>query len=524
MPQDVRERKGAFFTPQMWVELSQRYIAFALGKNWQDDHVVWDCAAGTGNLLVGLTNKNNIWASTLDKADVDVMHERINHNANLWANQIFQFDFLNDEFLPKSKGGKIPDALFKIINDAQARKKLVIYINPPYAEAATTKAKKGTGKNKPDVAIVHKTNVRYKNFLGKASNELFTQFMARVYNEIPGCVLAEFSKMKTLQAPNFKEFRRNFKAKLVKMFVCPADTFDNVKGQFPIGFKIWNLAKSEIFKQINADVFDAEGTFSGRKMFRDGVDAKYINDWYRQFYDSTGDEIGVLRNIGTDFQNVSGCHISNMDTYNHTSKITARNLMPACVYFAVRKVVPADWLNDRDQFYYPNDSWKDDTEFQNDCLAYSLFHQNNTVQSKHGVNHWIPFTEAEVGSRERFDSHFMTDFIAGAITPEQSNEWFVREPPARYGAPRFSAEAQAVFDAGRALWRYYFQQRNPNTNASWYDIRQHFKGQSEKGGKTRMNAKSMDAGFNELSHILRVAMDTLAKKIEPKVYEHGFLK
>ena len=64
VPQDVRERKGSFFTPQIWVELSQKYIADVLGPDWQDEYYVWDCAAGTGNLLTGLVNKYNVWAST----------------------------------------------------------------------------------------------------------------------------------------------------------------------------------------------------------------------------------------------------------------------------------------------------------------------------------------------------------------------------------------------------------------------------------------------------------------------------
>src|SRR5207253_1418875 len=62
VPQDVRERKGSFFTPQIWVELSQKYITNVLGEDWQDEFYVWDCAAGTGNLLTGLTNKYNVWA------------------------------------------------------------------------------------------------------------------------------------------------------------------------------------------------------------------------------------------------------------------------------------------------------------------------------------------------------------------------------------------------------------------------------------------------------------------------------
>ena len=125
VPQDIRERKGAFFTPRQWVELSQRYIADALGENWQTEYYVWDCAAGTGNLLAGLTNKYNIWASTLDQADVRVMHERIQHGANLLKSHVFQFDFLNDDF------SKLPQELQNIINDPEKRKKLLVYINPP---------------------------------------------------------------------------------------------------------------------------------------------------------------------------------------------------------------------------------------------------------------------------------------------------------------------------------------------------------------------------------------------------------
>ena len=44
VPQDVRERKGAF---------SQKYMTKHLGKNWQDEYYIWDCAAGTGNLFSG---------------------------------------------------------------------------------------------------------------------------------------------------------------------------------------------------------------------------------------------------------------------------------------------------------------------------------------------------------------------------------------------------------------------------------------------------------------------------------------
>lgn len=110
-------RKGAFFTPRIWVELSQKYLTEYLGTNWQDEYFIWDCAAGTGNLLTGLTNKYNIYASTLDQSDVNVMHERIDHGANLLHNHVFQFDFLNDDFT------KLPQSLQDIINDKEKTKK-----------------------------------------------------------------------------------------------------------------------------------------------------------------------------------------------------------------------------------------------------------------------------------------------------------------------------------------------------------------------------------------------------------------
>ncbi len=244
-PQDVRERKGSFFTPQQWVELSQQYLADVLGENWQDEYYIWDCAAGTGNLLAGLTNKKNIWASTLDQQDVDVMYDRIKNGANLFKNRVFQFDFLNDPFT------KLPQELQDIINNEKKRKKLVIYINPPYAEAASKETVVGKGKNKVDVAVLHETYTNYIDKIGIAGRELFAQFFIRIYSEIPDCILAEFSTLKILQAPNFEEFRNVFKAKLEKSFLVPANTFDNVKGKFPIGFLFGIVVKRKRLLKLN---------------------------------------------------------------------------------------------------------------------------------------------------------------------------------------------------------------------------------------------------------------------------------
>jgi hypothetical protein len=60
-----------------------------------------------------------------------------------------------------------------------------------------------------------------------------------------------------------------------------------------------------------------------------------------------------------------------------------------------------------------------------------------------------------------------------------------------------------------------------NVNASLYDIKEFFQQRNANG---KMNNKSEDEKYNELIGNLREALKVLAQKIEPKVYEHGFLK
>lgn len=512
VPQDIRERKGAFFTPRIWVELSQKYITDYLGEDWQDEYYIWDCAAGTGNLLAGLRNKYNIYASTLDQADVNVMHERIDHGANLLKNHVFQFDFLNDDFT------KLPQSLQDIINDPEKRKKLVIYINPPYAEAGT-----GLGKeHKKGVSTNNKIKEQYKEILGRATNEIFVQFLIRIYNDIPNCIIAEFSKLKILQSSNFKNFRKFFKAKLLNLFLTPANTFDNVNGKFPIGFFIWNTQSKETFSEIEADIYDKKSNFIGIKkvLSYDNFVKGKINDWLRLFYDKKSDSIGIMHNNKTDFQHSSQVYLTIFDNKDHTTPITSKNIFEMCIYLSVRHCINASWLNDRDQFLFPTDGWQTDVEFQNDCLAFTLFHSQNRISNSEGTNHWIPFTEQEVDAQSRFESHFMTDFINGKIKTESENDLFGKDTK-QSKKREFSEEATAVFDAGRELWKYYHSQTNVNVNASLYDIREYFQGRNEKG---RMNSRSDDEKYMELIGELRDKLNILADKIKPKIYEYGFLK
>lgn len=521
VPQDVRERKGSFFTPQKWVQLSQKYIADVFGVDWQSEYYIWDCAAGTGNLLIGLTNKYNVWASTLDVQDVEVMKDRIENGANLLESHVFQFDFLNDSF------DKLPDGLKEIIVSPEKRERLIIYINPPYAEAASSKTVTGNAENKTNVSNTSMVYNKYSTEMGKACRELFTLFFIRIYKEIPGSKIAEFSKLKILQATNFKEFRDIFQARLQKMFMVPAFTFDNVTGNFPIGFFIWDTKEKETIHDYITDVFDEDGHFLFKKKVFVQNDVRTINDWLKN-YIREGDELVTMCCIGADFQHQNYVNINYKDHLKGVGNakgiakfnITKFNLKVACIYFAVRKCIEATWMNDRDLFLFPGNEWKDDEEFINDCFIYTIYNLN--IQIKNGTNNFIPFSEEEVNAKDSFTSHFLSDYIQGKLKVDASADMFPEFNLAIPSKPmKLSDEATMVQSFGKELWQYYHSYKNVNTNATYYDIREYFQGRNDKG---KMNKESMDHEYAKIVKNLRYSLKILSKKISEKAILYSFLQ
>ena len=509
VPQDIRERKGSFFTPQIWVELSQKYIADALGEDWQDKYYVWDLAAGTGNLLAGLTNKYNIWGSTIDKQDVDIIKDRIKNGANLLESHIFQFDFLNGDL------EKLPPNLLEIIKDPEKRKKLVIYINPPYAEVSSVGKKGKAGVNKSNM------HDKYAKLLGNASREIFALFFARIFYEIKDCILAEFSTLKILQGSAFSQFREIFQAKLKKCFIVPANSFDNVKGEFPIGFKIWDTSINETFKKIKTEVYETTGRLVSKKTFNTFDKQPLINKWISSFKSDSTLNIGFLAGTnGNDFQQNKIIYILNSKNQMANPRgiwINEHNLIPASVFMACRRCMEITWINYYDQFFSPDQSWSLDSEFQTNSLAFILFHEKNLISSKQGINHWIPFTEEEIGAKDNFMSHFLTDYLNGENINDAKSDFFYKQNKNM----KFSLEAKALFKTGKQIWKYYHQQPNSNVNASLYDIREYFQGRNETG---KMNNSSEDEQFTKLNSELRQNLQDLSKIIQPKIFEHGFLK
>ena len=141
-----------------------------------------------------------------------------------------------------------------------------------------------------------------------------------------------------------------------------------------------------------------------------------------------------------------------------------------------------------------------------------LFNRCNRTASANGlewnnkkwsiVNHFIPFTEAEVGAPDRFESDFMVQYLSGLT---------------------LSSEAQAVLNAGRDLWRAYFAQTDMRTvrdtyklnrpDVGWYQIRNALAARNASGDTAPVSFGNMETAYQVLSD-----------KLRPQVFSLGFLK
>lgn len=538
IPLDERSFKGAYYTPLHVVDKAYDKLAETLGKNWQREYIVWDMCCGVGNLEVKHSNPRNIYMSTLDQADVDVMKA----TKTCVAAQRFQYDYLNDDITDDGQidytlTNKVPQGLRDAI---AAGKKILVLINPPYA-AATNRgntAQVGDAEYKSGVADTKFAATAMADY-GRASNELFTQFVARIAHEIPTATLAMFSTLKYINAPDFEIFRQKWGATYRGGFVVHNQAFDGLKGKFPIGFLIWqtNQGSSSRITEVVAEALDKEARAIGEKKFFNIPKSQYLSAWIVR-PKTNGINVIPLKNAvtpatatkdlrgtkwaegaiacmdcaGNDLQHAEQHTVIFSSGYGSAGGflITDKNLWQSAIVFAVRRLIVPTWLNDRDQFLQPTAPLTD--EFKNDCLIWMLFNRSNRTASANGlewngkqwslVNHFIPYTEAEVGAPDRFESDFMVQYLADKS---------------------LSPEAQAVLDAGRTLWQTYFAHTDVRSvrdeyklnrpDVGWYQIRNALKARNESGDTAPVNFVPFEQAYQALT-----------EKLQPQVFSLGFLR
>lgn len=530
IPLDERSFKGAYYTPLAVVDKAYDKLTETLGNNWQKDYIVWDMCCGVGNLEVKHSNPRNIYMSTLDEADVDVMKA----TKTCVAAQRFQYDYLNDDITDDGQidyrlTNKVPEGLRRAIAEG---KKILVLINPPYAES-------GTGVdsgNKEGVATTKMSSVM-EDF-GYAKRELFAQFLVRIYREIPTANVAIFSKLKYVNSPNFQQFREVWRAQYRGGFVVHSKSFDGLTGNFPIGFLVWQTTKSStsFVNEIRTDVLDKKAKPIGEKFFYNLPSEQLLSKWIVRPKPNTIEALPLKNAIvpATKTKDIRGtywsdnaiaclyAHASDMQNANLTALLSSgysspgaffvnkENLWQAAIVFTVRRLIKPTWLNDRDQFLQPTAPLPD--EFTTDCLIWMLFNGSNLTAGANDlewnnkkwslVNHFIPFTEAEVGAPDRFESDFMVRYLMDKT---------------------LSPEAQAVLDAGRGLWQAYFAHTDVRTvrdelklnrpDVGWYQIRNALKARNASGDAVPVSFSAFESAYQ-----------TLSEKLRPQVFELGFLR
>ncbi len=539
IPLNERSFKGAYYTPLAVVDKAYDKLTETLGKNWQKEYIVWDMCCGVGNLEVKHSNPRNIYMSTLDQADVDVMKA----TKTCVAAQRFQYDYLNDDITDDGKidcslTNKIPESLRKAIADG---KKILVLINPPYAEATNFEniAKGVDAENKQGVAKTKVAATSIMQDYGKASNELFTQFLARIALEIPTATIAMFSTMKYVNAPNFEKFRLKWNAKYLGGFVVHNKAFEGLTGKFPIGFLIWKTNQTAVNKtliiEISVDVFDKDSQPIGEKLFYNLPNSSFLNIWIDRPKSNKVDVIPLKNAISPSetiprvknwsekaiaymYCGVNDLQHAEQQTVIYSSPygggngfyINAENLWQSAIVFSVRRLVKPTWLNDRDQFLQPTEPLTE--EFENDCLIWMLFNRCQRTASANDlewngkkwsiVNHFIPFTEEEVNAPDRFESDFMVQYLADK---------------------KLSTEAKAVLTEGKILWQAYFAHTDVRTvrdelklnraDVGWYQIRKALQARNASGDVAPVSFKAFEEAYKALT-----------EKLQPQVYALGFLK
>ncbi len=556
IPIDERSFKGAFYTPLAVVDKAYDKLSETLGKNWQKDYIVWDMCCGVGNLEVKHSNPRNIFMSTLDAADVDVMRA----TKTCVAATRFQYDYLNDDITDDGKidyslTNKLPQALRDAIASG---KKILVLINPPYAEAANSQGNEG----KTDVANT-KVAIGMGDY-GYAARELFTQFLVRIAKEIPTATLAVFSKLKYVNAPNFEKLRQIWNAKYLDGFIVHSKSFDGLKGDFPIGFLIWktdqNSKKKIEIKEITTEVLDKKAQPIGEKNFYNIPNKQFLSLWMPRLKTNTTNiplknaitpqdkyakvtswidtAIAYMYCNSNDIQNATQqtAITSSVFSTGNGFYITEENLWQASIIFTVRRVIKPTWLNDRDQFLQPSEALTN--EFKSDCLIWMLFNGSNLTASANDlewngkkwsiVNHFIPFTEEEVGSPDRFESDFMVRYLAElpprpADTPPKEGHTRALFPSDGGVRGVLSTEAQAIMHEGKKLWQAYFAHTDVRSvrdelklnrpDVGWYQVRKALQARNASGDFAPVSFKPFEEAYKALT-----------EKLQPMVYELGFLK
>lgn len=535
---ETRRKKGEFFTPTPFVNLSHKYISDTFGSDWKERFVVWDAAAGTSNLTRDYKFKE-LYSSTLEQSDIDTA------NSMGYGGNKFQFDFLNDD------DSKLPEGLRNAISEG---KEILFLINPPYASSANKSTK--IDDDKSGVSDT-KVSIKMKQEgWGKSTQNLYAQFLYKIskYQETNKNIkLGLFSPPLFLSGESFKSFREKFIIQFgfEKGFLFEASHFSEVAKGWGISFTIFNNIIND--KKYILDIVDFNSDFelvsNDKKEIYHTDNVKSCSEWIREeikglkTFDAPQQSspcviknkgVGMLVNnplgyLLTNSNNVmlnrTGCSLfSSCYSGGHGLSIIPENLFKVTSLFTARKTITEDWITQKDEYLTPNEQHEKYEQFKNDSLIYSLFNGYNYQSSLKQIDYkgkkydikneffWLSKDELMKLSEENYYDEIYND-------AKFSDERFVYNKLFKDGIyEKLSPLAKEVLDMATDLLKKSIKTR---------------KFLSEEHPEYHLN--SFDAGYAQLKLVwkeyhseefksFRNKYKEFEDSMRPLVFELGFLK
>ncbi|MDR0870616.1 MAG: hypothetical protein LBN39_07465 [Planctomycetaceae bacterium] len=517
---------GTFYTPLPFAERALEYIERHFTPLPGSAVRLWDAAAGTGHLEHYLPPDmlKHCYLSTLEQNDVQTLQAKFPGAA------AFQYDYLN---------GKTEQLPVPLQNDLANRAvQWLILVNPPYATAQDAALGKKTKDSVADTLIRGKMHAEK---LGEVSRELYTQFLYRIKKEFKDktALLGVFAPLKYLVSGNYQKFRDNvFHCGFRGGFVFSSANFGGTSaaGNFPVSFIVWDINDERRIdsQDIVLDVLDENAEKTGVKKLRFADRSQFLNRWIKrppavQVFPPFGSALTVKENnkdvrnrIADGFLASMMCPGNELQCQQKTVllsgpqasagafSVVPDNFEQAMVVFAARRVPKDHWLQHVDQFLQPNRELP--PEFITDCAVWTLFDSKNQTVALRNVkyhnkvyqieNHLFPFALPEVqrGTSGNIPDNRKESFAAKWLTQRQ-----------------FSPAARNVLEAGKAVYRLYFRERN-RLPLEKYRI------ETADAGLRQIMLALQDAGQgrNE-SAVLKERHEKLRVMILPQLKDYGIL-
>lgn len=389
-----RNLEGIFWTPFHLCELWPQLVADKFGPDWREKFVVYDPAAGGGNLTANLEIPDLV-QSTLEQSDVDYM---LANNINPGSVK-FAADFLQLEL------NEIPAAALEKLS--ATNKEILFVMNPPW---------KGTGNTSVlgTDAITFKNNKTYKRyqvqqiaclFLLKCidlANELNKPFHIITYNNQNALQLIERFNTTFYSQVQFNSGRA-FSSKefgLKSNFSCTLTFWSkNATGsRFP--FQLLELDNTTPYN-LNAPQTQ---TWKPKQLPRSPVEhpTPYIRSLEVRLTKmppnqelNKSDLLCVFhRNSTKLFDQVTFVSTLPLDFKSITNSFTIEQFEEALDVFCglfVQLELASDWRINSKRLEYPTRSESDWLQFRNTTAFHSIVSNNNHIASYrediHGFNH-----------------------------------------------------------------------------------------------------------------------------------------